>query len=333
MLPATVMGEQLFDGDAARLLLLGNALHADTPIDAPGSGVMGFLLVMLAQDSGFPVPVGGAGQLTAALVKRARSAGAQVQCGREVNAIDVRGGRAVAVHTSDGGTVRVRRAVVADVSAPSLYERLLPHEALPARLLQDLQHFTWDTPVVKVNYALDAPIPWRSKSLQGAGTVHLGADSHGLIRWLADLKTATILDHPFLLFGQMSTADPSRSPAGTESAWAYTHLPREHNDDDQLTDWRNRSTKCWRSMRPDSEAMSSAGWCSARRTYNRPTQTCPAERSMVAPPNCSNNSSSDHHPVSGAPRRRSPTYSSEVPRPTPAGVCTGYVATTPPTLR
>ena len=80
------------------------------------------------------------------------------------------------------GTVRVRRAVVADVSAPSLYERLLPHEALPARLLQDLQHFTWDTPVVKVNYALDAPIPWRSKSLKDAGTVHLGADSHGLIR-------------------------------------------------------------------------------------------------------------------------------------------------------
>jgi phytoene dehydrogenase-like protein len=30
---------------------------------------------------------------------------------------------------------------------------------------------------------------------------------------------------PFLLFGQMTTADPSRSPAGTESAWAYTHLP------------------------------------------------------------------------------------------------------------
>lgn len=154
-----------------------------------------------------------------------------MRCGREVSTIDVRGGRAVAVHTSDGGTVRVRRAVVADVSAPSLYERLLPHEALPARLLQDLQHFTWDTPVVKVNYALDAPIPWRSKSLKGAGTVHLGADSHGLIRWLADLNTATIPDHPFLLFGQMSTADPSRSPAGTESAWAYTHLPREHNDD------------------------------------------------------------------------------------------------------
>ena len=88
MLPATVMGEQLFDGDAARLLL-GNALHADTPIDAPGSGVMGFLLVMLAQDSGFPVPVGGAGQLTAALVKRAVRPAPKCSAAGRSSAIDV----------------------------------------------------------------------------------------------------------------------------------------------------------------------------------------------------------------------------------------------------
>jgi len=49
-----LMAEQLFDGDAARLLLLGNAMHADVPIDAPGSGVMGYLLIMMAQDGGFP---------------------------------------------------------------------------------------------------------------------------------------------------------------------------------------------------------------------------------------------------------------------------------------
>jgi phytoene dehydrogenase-like protein len=32
---------------------------------------------------------------------------------------------------------------------------------------------------------------------------------------------------PFLLAGQMTTADPTRSPAGTESMWAYTHVPQE----------------------------------------------------------------------------------------------------------
>ena len=30
---------------------------------------------------------------------------------------------------------------------------------------------------------------------------------------------------PGMLFGQMTTSDPTRSPAGTESVWAYTHVP------------------------------------------------------------------------------------------------------------
>lgn len=231
VLPAGEMARQLFEGDAARLLLLGNALHADVPIDAPGSGVMGLMLIMMAQDGGWPVPVGGAGQLTAALVRRAEAAGAQIECGQAVTDIDVRGGRAVGVRTADGRSIAAKRAVVADVSAPALYRTLLPADAVPTRVLEDLEHFTWDTPVLKINYALDAPIPWRSKNLNEVGTVHLGADADGLVRWMADLNTRTVPDHPFMLFGQMTTADPSRSPAGTESAWAYTHLPRDVTDD------------------------------------------------------------------------------------------------------
>ena len=36
---------------------------------------------------------------------------------------------------------------------------------------------------------------------------------------------------PFLLAGQMTTTDPTRSPAGTESMWAYTHVPQHATDD------------------------------------------------------------------------------------------------------
>ena len=231
LLPAGLMAQHLFEGEAARLLLLGNAMHADVPIDAPGSGVMGYLLIMMAQDGGFPVPIGGAGQLTAALVRRAESAGARVECGRPVASIEVSGDRATAVRTSDGATIRCRRAVIADTSAPQLYQHLLPAETMPSTLRRGLQRFVWDTPVLKINYALDAKIPWRSKNLADADTVHLGADHDGLIRWMADLNTRTLPEHPFMLFGQMTTADPSRSPAGTESAWAYTHLPRGLADD------------------------------------------------------------------------------------------------------
>jgi phytoene dehydrogenase-like protein len=232
LLPAGVMAENLFKGDAARLLLLGNAMHADVPIDAPASGVMGYLLIMMAQDGGFPVPVGGAGQLTAALVRRAQAAGARVECGRLVTSISISGDRATAVLTADGASVRCRRAVIADTSAPQLYQQLLPTDALPASLRRGLDRFVWDTPVLKINYALDSPIPWRSKNLGDAGTVHLGADHDGLIRWMADLNTRTVPERPFMLFGQMTTADPTRSPAGTESAWAYTHLPRGMSDDE-----------------------------------------------------------------------------------------------------
>ena len=232
LLPAGVMAEQLFEGEAARLLLLGNAMHADVPIDAPGSGVMGYLLIMMAQDGGWPVPVGGAGQLAAALVRRAQSAGARIECGREVESIDVRDGRAVAVRTTGGETVCIRRAVIADTSAPRLYGDLLPADAVPNGVHRAMKHFVWDTPVLKVNYALDSAIPWRSKSLNDTGTVHLGADHDGLVRWMADLNTATLPERPFMLFGQMTTADPSRSPVGTESAWAYTHLPRGVADDE-----------------------------------------------------------------------------------------------------
>lgn len=226
LLPARRMGRELFRSEAARLLLLGNAMHADVPSDAPGSGVLGYLLTMLAQDTGFPVPVGGAGRLTDALVARAGSAGAEYRCGTAVTDVDVRSGRAVAVRTAGGEHIRARRAIIADVSAPALYTQLVPPDALPARLLQDIEKFEWDTPVLKVNYALAQKIPWRAAALPDAGTIHLGADENGLVRWMADLTTGVIPQVPFTLFGQMTTADPTRSPSGTESAWAYTHLPR-----------------------------------------------------------------------------------------------------------
>jgi len=41
----------------------------------------------------------------------------------------------------------------------------------------------------------------------------------------AQLATGHIPSKPFVVLGQMSTVDPTRSPQGTESAWAYAHVP------------------------------------------------------------------------------------------------------------
>jgi phytoene dehydrogenase-like protein len=55
--------------------------------------------------------------------------------------------------------------------------------------------------------------------------LHLGVDMDGLTYYAADLAARRRPTQPFIVLGQMTTSDASRSPAGTESAWAYTHLP------------------------------------------------------------------------------------------------------------
>ncbi|MEA2451108.1 MAG: hypothetical protein QOG63_3040, partial [Thermoleophilaceae bacterium] len=70
LLPARRMAEEWFEGDGAARMLAGNALHADFTPEAAGSGIYGWLLASLAQQHGWPVPEGGSGELTAALVRR-----------------------------------------------------------------------------------------------------------------------------------------------------------------------------------------------------------------------------------------------------------------------
>lgn len=226
LLPVDRLGQELFTGPDGRLLLAGNAMHADIPALAAGSGAFGWLLAMLGQDVGFPVPEGGAGRLADALVARARAAGAQLLTGTEVTRVVVGHGRALGVLTAGGEAVRARRAVLADVSAPALYGRLLAPDDVPPRLREDLGRFEWDLPTVKLNWALDGPVPWRAEQAGRAGTVHLGAAGPDLTRWSADLAAGRESEHTFLLLGQMAVADPTRAPAGGESLWAYSHLPR-----------------------------------------------------------------------------------------------------------
>jgi phytoene dehydrogenase-like protein len=241
VLPVHRMGRELFRGRLGRLLLAGNAMHADVPAIAPGSGAFGWILTMLAQDVGFPVPLGGAGRLAEAMSLRARASGARVSTGSTVTRVVVRGGRAVGVVTQDGWRYRARRAVLADVTAPALFRDLLPAGTVPGRLLEEIDRcFEWDLPTVKVNWALSGPVPWRDPQLAGAGTVHLGADDDQLVTWSAALGSGQPTERVFQLIGQMATADPTRAPDGGESLWAYSHLPRGCTDPDAARDLANR---------------------------------------------------------------------------------------------
>ncbi|GAA3047767.1 phytoene desaturase family protein [Actinokineospora globicatena] len=236
-MPVRRYGEERFAGEGARILLAGNAMHTDLGPNQAGSAVFGWLLAMLGQDVGFPVPQGGAGSLTDALVRRLESRGGRVECSRPVTKVLVARGKAVGV-VAGGDHVRAAKAVLADVPAPVLYRDLVGADLLPGTLLDDIANFDWDDSTIKVDWALSGPIPWRSAAASAAGTVHLGVDADGLVQVDAELGSGRVPERPFLLLGQMTTADPSRSPAGTESAWLYSHVPRGgHWPAERLATW------------------------------------------------------------------------------------------------
>ena len=229
--PAGEMVRQRFGGEAARVLIAGNAAHADIPLDAPGSGLMGMLLAMLGQTVGFPVPEGGAGELTQSLARRLRAGGGEIRTDAEVVRVEVADGRAVAVRTADGERYAARRAVVADVLAPTLYTRLVGPEALPDRFLARLEKFELDPGTVKVDWALDGAIPWTGAPDTACGTVHVADSVADMTTALSQVQAGHVPERPFMLTGQMTSSDPSRSPAGTESFWAYAHVPQQVRGD------------------------------------------------------------------------------------------------------
>lgn len=230
-LPVRRLGEEEFADVGPAMLLAGCALHADLLPEGPGSGAFGWLMAMLGQRHGWPAPVGGAQALTDALCRRLESLGGEVRCDARVAAVVVRGGRALGVVTDDGDAIRATRAVLADVSAPALYGGLVGWEDLPPRLREDMRRFQWDLGTVKVDWALEGRIPWSAREASEAGTVHVGAGLNELSDHALQVTTGRLPARPFALLGQMTTTDPSRSPAGTESAWAYSHVPRRVVED------------------------------------------------------------------------------------------------------
>lgn len=227
LLSARRLGEEEFGGLRARVLLAGCAAHSDLSPDSSGSGFFGWLLAMLGQAEGFPVPRGGAAELTAALVRRLESRGGSVVCGQRVVGVTVGRGRARGVEAADGTRYRARKAVLADVAATALYGELLDPGLLPRRVPDDLRRFQWDPPTVKVDWRVRDGIPWLAPVVRRAGTVHLTHGVDELSRSSAELAMGTIPAHPFVLIGQPAVADPTRTKNGHVAIWAYAHVPAE----------------------------------------------------------------------------------------------------------
>ena len=197
-----------FRSPGTRALFAGLAAHSFLSLDEPLSAAFGILMAVPAHAVGWPIPRGGAQSLTNAL------------CG---------------VLASLGGKV-ITSSPVEDLAALSTYNLILC-DLTPRQLLKiggqkfsenykrQLERFRYGPAVFKVDYALNAPIPWRAAECLRAATVHLGGSFDEIAESEKAVRTGQHAERPFVLLAQPSLFDNSRAPAGKHTAWAYCHVP------------------------------------------------------------------------------------------------------------
>src|SRR2546421_350693 len=155
-----------------------------------------------------PLARGGSKQITEALTAQLRSLGGQVETGSWVDAID---------------RLPANRAALFDVAPRSLVT--IAGNRLPAGFRHALERYRYGPGVFKLDWALDGPIPWRAPACARAGTVHLAGSSAELAAAETAVADGGVPKQPFVILAQQSLFDPTRSPSGKHTGWAYCHVP------------------------------------------------------------------------------------------------------------
>jgi phytoene dehydrogenase-like protein len=169
-----------FRSPRTRALFAGLAAHSFLSLDEPLSGAFGILMAVPAHAVGWPIPRGGAQSLTNAL------------CG---------------VLSSLGGKV-ITSSPVEDLAVLANYNLILC-DLTPRQLLKiggqkfsenyrlQLNKFRYGPAAFKVDYALNAPIPWRAPDCLRAATVHLGGSFDEIAESEKAVRTGQIAERPF----------------------------------------------------------------------------------------------------------------------------------------
>jgi phytoene dehydrogenase-like protein len=195
-------------GRDAPALLTGVMAHTVRPMPSIPSAAAGLALAVQAHAVGWPVPEGGTGAVSTALVADLEAHGGRIETGRTVT--DVR-------------ELPAARAVVFDTNVPALLR--IAGDRLPLPMRAWLRTFRFGSGIGKVDYALDGPVPWRDEATRRTVTVHVGGTRAEIAAAEAAVAAGRIPDKPYVLVVQPSTIDPTRAPAGKHVLWAYTHLP------------------------------------------------------------------------------------------------------------
>ena len=205
---AAALARARFRDERARAMFAGTAAHSMVPLEYAATSGFALALIVAAHAGGWPVARGGSQQVAGALASYLRSLGGDIVTGTRVDSL---------------AQLPASRTVLCDVT-PRQFLRIAG-DRVPAGYRRRLERYRYGPGVFKMDWALNAPVPWRARDCSRAGTIHLG----GTFAEIADSERAAwegrVHDKPYVLLVQPTICDPSRAPAGRHTLWAYCHVP------------------------------------------------------------------------------------------------------------
>jgi phytoene dehydrogenase-like protein len=198
----------VFSGAPARAMIGGLAAHSMVALDRASTAGYAMGLLVGAHAVGWPVVRGGSQAFANAMVAYLESLGGEIVTGAPVESLDA---------------LPDARAVLLNVTPRQLLR--IAGRRMPAGYGNRLARYRYGPGVFKMDWALNAPVPWRAAGCNDAGTLHLGGTLAQVARAEYDATHGRVSDTPYVLVVQPSRFDSSRAPAGKHTLWAYCHVP------------------------------------------------------------------------------------------------------------
>jgi phytoene dehydrogenase-like protein len=205
---AEALSKHFFSTDRGRAMFAGLAAHSMLRLDQSVSSATALVLSIAAHYKGWPIAKGGAQSITDALASYFRSLGGTILVDARVDSLR---------------QLPPARAILADITPRELLR--IAGDLLPQQFRHRLGKFRVGFAAYKVDWALDAPIPWSSPECSLAATVHLGGSFAEIADSERQVSSGGVAQRPFVLLSQPSLFDSSRAPIGGHTAWAYCHVP------------------------------------------------------------------------------------------------------------
>jgi phytoene dehydrogenase-like protein len=198
----------------AKGLLAGMAAHSIQPLTNLATSAVALVLLAAGHLKGWPIPKGGSNQIAKALASLFLSIGGEIETGFYVRSLK---------------QLPSSHALLLDVTPRQMLE-IAGHRFSPLYKWQ-LGRYRYGMGVFKIDWALNATIPFADEGCRQAGTIHIGNTFEDIADGEQQIWEGRHPEKPFVLLSQPSVFDHSRAPAGKHTAWAYCHVPNGSRKD------------------------------------------------------------------------------------------------------